>query len=124
MTATKRVDVTCGFCHGKGRDPFGIMSPLSTCVVCGGRGQRTLREPFVSCPYCRGTGVHPFSRLTCTTCGGLGKAEIPPNAVTCSCCDGTGRAADYRWPDSPLSCGCCYGKGLVPPYQRRHSVAQ
>ena len=31
-------EVTCSFCGGKGTDPFGILSWVSTCVVCGGRG--------------------------------------------------------------------------------------
>ncbi len=116
MTDTSRVGVTCGFCGGKGRDPFGIMSPLSTCVVCGGRRQRTLRQPFIDCPYCRGTGVHPFTRLTCIICDGVGKVEIPANAVPCPRCGGSGRAADdpsYLWRDSHFYCTHCGGKGVV-----------
>jgi DnaJ-class molecular chaperone len=108
--------VICAFCGGTGRDPFDIMSPLSTCVVCRGTGQRRLRPPTAPCAFCRGTGVHPFSRLTCTACGGVGTVEIPNDAVTCPCCGGTGRAADYAdyiWPDSPLSCPCCGGKGVT-----------
>jgi DnaJ-class molecular chaperone len=110
--------VICAFCSGKGKDPFGIMSHLATCQVCGGTGRRTLRQPTAPCAFCRGTGVHPGSRNTCTTCGGVGAVEIPDDAVTCPCCGGTGRAADdanYIWPDSPLSCGCCEGKGVVAP---------
>jgi DnaJ-class molecular chaperone len=109
-------DVTCAFCGGRGQDPFGIMSPLATCQVCGGTGRRSLHPPTAPCAFCRGTGVHPFSRLTCTTCGGVGTVEIPSDAVPCLCCGGTGRAADYAnyiWPDSPLSCPCCGGKGVV-----------
>jgi len=34
----KRTSATCAFCRGRGNDPFGIMSHLSTCCVCGGRG--------------------------------------------------------------------------------------
>ncbi|MDP3047083.1 MAG: hypothetical protein Q8O07_06350, partial [Chloroflexota bacterium] len=105
--------VTCAFCHGTGKDPFDIMSPLATCQVCGGKGQRTLHPPTAPCAFCQGTGVHPGTRMTCTTCLGVGTVEMPLNAVPCSCCGGSGRAADYRWPDSPLSCGCCRGKGVV-----------
>jgi len=109
-------EVICAFCGGRGLDPFGIMSPLATCQVCGGTGRRTLHPPIAPCAFCRGTGVHPFSRLTCTTCGGVGTVEIPNDAVTCPCCGGSGRAADYAnyiWPDSPLSCPCCGGKGVT-----------
>lgn len=107
------VDVVCAFCSGTGRDPFGILSPLATCQVCGGTGRRILHPPTAPCPFCRGTGVHPGSRNTCTTCDGVGVVEIPANAATCPCCGGSGRAADYIWPDSPLSCGCCEGKGVI-----------
>ena len=31
------VEVECAFCQGTGRDPFGIMSHLSNCSVCGGK---------------------------------------------------------------------------------------
>jgi hypothetical protein len=113
---TAAVEVICAFCGGKGKDPFGILSALATCQVCGGSGRRTLWLPTAPCPFCSGTGVHPGSRNTCTTCGGVGTVEIPDDAVTCPCCGGTGWAADdanYIWPDSPLSCGCCRGKGVV-----------
>ena len=32
-------ELTCAFCRGRGRDPFDIMSSLSTCCVCGGSGK-------------------------------------------------------------------------------------
>jgi len=116
------VDVMCAFCGGEGKDPFGIMSPLATCQVCGGTGQHMVRQPAACCAFCKGTGVHPFSRMTCTTCGGVGRVEIAANAVTCPCCGGGGRAADcenYIWPDSPLSCGCCGGKGVLALEQHK-----
>lgn len=105
--------VVCAFCRGTGKDPFGVMSPLATCQVCGGAGRLTLSLPTASCAFCQGSGVHPFSRLTCTTCNGVGRVQAPPEAVTCPCCGGSGRAADHLWPDSPLSCSCCSGKGVV-----------
>jgi hypothetical protein len=40
------VDVTCSFCGGKGKDPFGFMSWLSTCTVCPGLGW----EPVIPGP--------------------------------------------------------------------------
>lgn len=114
VTETERVDVSCAFCRGTGKDPFGIMSPLATCQVCAGTGQRSVQPPTARCAFCRGTGVHPGSRMTCTSCAGVGRVEMPADAVTCPGCGGSGRAADYRWPDSPLSCGLCHGKGFVP----------
>lgn len=72
----KMVNVTCAFCAARGRDPFGIMSQLATCQVCGGTGRRVLHQPTAPCAFCRGTGVHPGSRMTCTTCRGVGVVEI------------------------------------------------
>ena len=105
--------VVCAFCHGKGRDPFNLMSPLSTCQVCGGTGSRQLHPPLAPCAFCKGTGISPGLRMTCTTCKGVGTVEIPIDARTCPGCGGTGRAADSGWPDSPLSCHRCKGKGVV-----------
>jgi DnaJ-class molecular chaperone len=111
-----KVSVPCAFCATRGRDPFGIMSRLATCQVCGGTGRHSLRQPTARCAFCRGTGVHPGSRLTCTTCAGVGTVEITTGAVICPCCSGTGQAgecASYLWPDSPLSCPWCGGKGFA-----------
>lgn len=113
---TKMVNVPCAFCAARGRDPFGIMSPLAICQVCGGIGRHSLRQPTARCAFCRGTGVHPGSRLTCTTCGGVGRVEVAVGAVICPWCGGTGQAgacAGYLWPDSPLSCPWCGGKGFA-----------
>jgi len=110
------VEMLCAFCGGAGTDPFGILSPLASCQVCGGSGRRTLHEPVAPCAFCRGAGVHPGSRLTCTTCGGVGAVEIPDEAVACGQCGGGGRASDAQELtsfDSPLSCLLCRGKGMV-----------
>ena len=109
----QHVEVTCAFCAGTGTDPFGVMSPVSTCQVCGGAGARKLVAPVAQCAFCGGTGVYPGSRLTCTSCGGVGQMMVPEDAVTCSACSGSGRAKDDFWPDSPLPCGRCGGKGVV-----------
>ena len=113
----KTTVVTCAFCGGRGRDPFGILSPLATCQVCWKEGKHTLLLPITPCAYCQGTGVHPHSRLTCTSCKGVGMVNIPAGAITCPACFGTGRAAASIWPDSPLSCGSCRGKGMVSKVQ-------
>lgn len=107
------ITIACAFCCGQGRDPFGIMSPLSTCPVCGGTGECTLLLPVATCAYCKSTGIHPHTRLTCTSCGGAGAVHIAPQTETCPACKGSGRASDYRWPDSPLSCNVCRGIGVV-----------
>lgn len=117
----KAVEVICAFCRGKGIDPFGVMSPLSTCQVCGGKGVRELPAPVARCAFCRATGVYSDSRLTCTSCGGVGWVAIPEGAVTCPVCGGSGRAKDDFWPDSPLPCGHCGGKGVVAPARAQQS---
>lgn len=112
--AKKRlVEVPCAFCGAKGRDPFGIMSALSTCQVCGGTGRRKLRKPIGECAFCRGTGVHPGTRMTCTTCGGVGQVEIPTDAVVCPRCGGSGHADTMDEHPANLSCTYCGGKGVV-----------
>jgi len=74
MTTRKKISdhqttvVICAFCGGQGRDPFGLLSPMAACQVCGSKGKHTLLLPITACAYCRGTGVHPHSRLTCTSC--------------------------------------------------------
>lgn len=40
-------EVECAFCRGTGRDPFGIMSHLSNCSVCGGKGVVKVRNPML-----------------------------------------------------------------------------
>lgn len=51
------VKVPCAFCHGTGADPFGIMSGLSTCCVCKGKGTTWVRGPQERCVQCRGTDL-------------------------------------------------------------------
>ena len=112
-TTTK---VTCAFCGGKGRDPFGIMSPLATCQVCGGEGRVLMREPVAHCAFCHGTGVYPDLRQTCTVCGGMGSVPITQNSVTCPHCGGTGRTADCDdcpFPQSTFPCQHCKGTGFM-----------
>jgi DnaJ-class molecular chaperone len=111
--AETQVEVTCAFCGGQGRDPFGLMSPLSVCQVCGGTGCRTLPAPTIRCAFCRGTGIHPALRVTCITCTGVGHVHVPAEAETCPGCGGTGREANHVWPDSPLSCVRCRGRGVI-----------
>ena len=104
------VSVSCAFCHGRGRDPFGIMSHLSTCCICGGVGRNRVREPHVPCAYCQGRGVYPHSRLTCTACGGRGVRSVTAPTAPCPHCHGTGR--DLR-SETGFYCLVCHGAGVL-----------
>jgi DnaJ-class molecular chaperone len=106
-------EIPCAFCKGTGKDPFDLLSPLSTCQVCSGTGTRVLPTPLHRCAYCRGTGVHPHSRMICMTCRGAGQVTIPENAIVCPGCNGSGREADHHFQDSVLSCMICGGKGVI-----------
>jgi DnaJ-class molecular chaperone len=70
-------NICCAFCHGKGKDPFGLLSALSACQVCMGRGQVTVALPYVSCPACGGSGAANDTRLVCTVCSGKGVISSP-----------------------------------------------
>jgi DnaJ-class molecular chaperone len=100
--------VTCSFCGGQGQDPFGILSWLSTCVVCGGRGRVLVPVARRRCAHCRGTGA--IQRFTCTVCHGTGFVpEYPGPTQVCPECRGSGDAAA-----SALACQTCRGRGWVP----------
>lgn len=65
--------ITCAFCKGKGRDPFGVPSKLSACQVCLGKGNITIADiPHQTCTACRGTGIFAHHRLSCSVCKGRG----------------------------------------------------
>ncbi|MBI4643488.1 MAG: hypothetical protein HY790_04210 [Deltaproteobacteria bacterium] len=101
------VEVTCSFCSGRGRDPFGIMSWLSTCCVCGGRGVVQVPAPHGRCAHCRGTGA--VKTFTCTVCRGTGFVSLIPGPLrVCPECRGTGDDAS-----SALACTICRGRGWV-----------
>lgn len=102
--------ITCAFCEGTGRDPFGIMSPLSACQVCWGKGSVTVREPAIVCAFCGGSGVHDEQRLTCTVCGGKGMVSIVEPVEKCPRCQGTGVNVP---PLNYLPCSLCGGKGVI-----------
>jgi DnaJ-class molecular chaperone len=104
----ERAEVTCSFCSGTGKDPFGIMSWDSVCCVCGGRGVINIRTPFTRCAHCRGTGS--IKTFTCTTCGGIGYVPLPSvETRTCPECHGSGDDASA----SAMACLTCRGKGFV-----------
>lgn len=69
-------EVTCAFCQGNGRDPFGLLSTLSNCPVCHGRGTVWVVEPYETCPACQGTGLYFRSRMYCWACRGKGVRTV------------------------------------------------
>ena len=105
MTA---VVTACAFCGGGGRDPFGLLSPLSTCQVCWGKGSVAISEPAITCAFCGGSGVHRDQRLTCTVCGGKGMVTVEEPRDVCPNCKGRGIA-----PGDYLPCLVCGGRGMV-----------
>lgn len=70
--------VICAFCKGKGIDPFQILSHLSKCPVCHGRGEVRVKKPYNPCPACGGTGIYRRSYLYCWTCRGKGVVHASP----------------------------------------------
>ena len=99
--------ITCAFCKGTGKDPFGLLSPMATCQVCNGTGKVSVATPRATCAFCKGTGVYFDTRVTCTVCGGKGSVTVPSGAKKCPACKGTGKAPDG------LPCLTCKGKGVV-----------
>lgn len=104
----KFVQVKCAFCRGSGKDPFGIMSWLSSCCVCGGRGSVRVEAPFERCAHCNGTGA--VKTLTCTVCRGKGVLRaIPSPTKLCPRCLGSGD----DWASPALDCLTCRGRGRI-----------
>ena len=106
-----KVSVTCAFCKGTGKDPFGLLSPLSSCQVCGGKGEVRIRGPAVKCAFCKGSGMQPNStdKLHCMACGGKGWVTTIEPSVECPDCNGTGL---YHG-DCRRHCPRCNGQGIV-----------
>jgi len=103
-----KVTATCAFCKGKGVDPFGLLSKISVCQVCGGRKEVTISAPAIKCAFCGGSGVHRDQRLTCLVCGGEGMVSVKEPLETCADCNGKGVIeGDY------LPCSKCGGKGVI-----------
>jgi len=105
----KNIEKKCAFCDGKGLDPFGILSPLSICQVCGGKGKIMVFEPAIACAFCGGSGIYPGRRLTCTACGGKGVVTVKEPSIECTYCGGTG----IHLGEPRLTCSVCGGKGKV-----------
>ncbi|MDI6815061.1 MAG: hypothetical protein QMC90_03150 [Dehalococcoidales bacterium] len=102
----------CAYCKGRGKDR-GILSFLSNCVVCSGRGVVRLCGPVKECAFCNGTGIQPYtaSRLHCIACGGKEVVNKTEPSEECPTCKGRGinpRIVDHPWGTAPP----VGGKGL------------
>jgi len=106
------VEVKCAFCNGKGKDPFQLLSKLSHCQVCWGKGKVKISGPTKKCNFCNGTGVQSYttSRLHCSACGGIGVVTKIDPSKKCSKCEGTGI---YPRRPYPVPCPGCKGQGVV-----------
>lgn len=106
-----RATVTCAFCAGMGKDPFGLMSHLSKCQVCSGRGTVYVQEPHKECLFCKGTGKQPHTpqRIPCGACGGKGAVAVIEPSETCPTCGGSG----ISMAPLPQYCLTCKGQGVV-----------
>jgi len=70
------VEIPCAFCKGMGGDPFHVMSRLSNCPVCSGKGTVRVREPYETCGACEGTGRYFNSKMYCWICKGKGVIPV------------------------------------------------
>ena len=105
--------ISCAFCRGTGQDPFGIMSWLSNCCVCGGGGVVQVPAIHRRCAHCQGSGA--VKTFTCTVCRGRGwVADSPGPQRFCPECRGSGTD-----PSSSLACLTCLGRGRVPRKTQR-----
>ena len=111
-----KVTATCAFCQGKGTDPFELLSKLSKCQVCLGKGEVTISAPAIECAFCGGTGIHRDQRLTCVVCGGKGMVSIKEPVETCPECKGKSVVEGNYLP-----CAKCGGKGVINKKQAVNS---
>ena len=108
ISSKRHKTITCAFCKGTGKDPFGVPSKLSNCQVCAGRGTVMVLTPAETCPYCKGTGVFFQHRLPCPLCGGKGAVYKIKGVKRCAKCKGG--SVDQ---DNKLPCSNCYGLGMI-----------
>ncbi|MDA2929124.1 hypothetical protein MYX84_04100 [Acidobacteria bacterium AH-259-O06] len=113
---TKRVvskamaELKCGYCKGTGKDPWGLMSVLSACQVCNGKGTVNIAQPYITCPVCKGRGNERNTRVTCSACKGKGVVHIEKGMKSCPDCGGTGMTGSVGLRKYCLK---CHGIGRV-----------
>jgi DnaJ-class molecular chaperone len=110
--------ITCRYCQGSGKDPFQLLSAISTCACCGGRGVVKVVKPYLPCAHCSGTGR--IKRFRCTVCDGKGVLTKPTEKTQkCQTCGGNG--SDPHIP--ALECLACRGRGFVVISRRASVIA-
>ncbi|HIK13884.1 MAG TPA: hypothetical protein IGS53_01060 [Leptolyngbyaceae cyanobacterium M33_DOE_097] len=108
---TGKIRIPCAYCQGKGRDRFGVMSPLSQCAACHGKGFQWIVPPVVRCAYCHGGGVSPTgTRSYCLACCGKGLQSRIDRTASCPDCHSTGSN-----PNTGMYCNRCHGAGVIRP---------
>ena len=107
-----KVEVICAFCNGTGKDPFELLSKLSDCQVCLGKGKVKISGPTKKCNFCDGKRIDPYttSRIHCLACGGVGVVTKIEPSKKCPTCNGTG--VEPRKPH-PVACPKCKGQGVI-----------
>jgi DnaJ-class molecular chaperone len=76
MSATEKsyVRETCAWCDGTGK--YAVSKGyISSCLVCGGKGQVSVRQPAGQCQQCQGTGRRNVASL-CLSCSGTGWVRV------------------------------------------------
>ncbi|MEI7423554.1 MAG: hypothetical protein WCK18_15735 [Prolixibacteraceae bacterium] len=97
--------IRCAFCSGTGKDPYDLLSQISSCQVCNGTGETLVMEPTNICVFCAGTGKNPLgARVSCIVCGGKGLNHCD-KTTKCNKCQGSGKSIDG------LPCTRCRGIG-------------
>ncbi len=97
-------EVKCVYCQGTGTDRWGLMSVLSKCQVCKGKGTVQIEEPYIKCPVCKGAGVERNKRLNCLACKGKGVVHIKEGTKTCPECGGAGKTGSVGLRKYCLKC--------------------
>ena len=107
----------CAFCHGRGLDPYDVLSAQSRCEVCKGQKMVNVPQAHERCPFCKGTGS--YKTFYCLICRGKGVvAKVGSPTKICPHCQGS--AFDSS---SGLPCVDCRGLGRVLVSQKEAGVA-
>ena len=72
---------------------------------------------WITCAFCKGTGVHPHTRISCTVCKGKGSVTRRGDEEQCSDCRGKGYKSSENLP-----CSVCDGKGFIREKRVRENL--